>query len=77
MNSVQVAKRTAMILSQPKGADGPWHLTVVFESEPGLSDPELLAAGLTAVYKSAKALPPVISVVRVGKEATDGHDQAG
>jgi len=46
---------------------------VVFGSEPGLSDPELLAAGLTAVYKRVQALPEVISVERDGKEAKDGQ----
>lgn len=73
MNPVQVAKRLETILSQPKGADGPWHLMVVFGSAPGLSDPELLAAGLTAVYKRVQALPEVISVERDGKEAKDGQ----
>lgn len=68
-----VAKHLETTLSQPKGADGPWKLTMAFASAPGVSDPELLRLGLDLVYKRLLAVPRIYSVEMVRKEAKDGQ----
>ena len=68
-----VAKHLETYLSQPKGGNGPWRLTMTFVSAPGVSDPELLQLGLDLVFKRLCDVPRIYSVEMVGKEAKDGQ----
>lgn len=68
-----VAKRIETQLLQPKGAEGPWTLMVVFTSAPGIEDPELLRLGLDTVYKWVQQLPVHYWVEDQRKEAKDGQ----
>ena len=72
----RIAKHVETELRRPRG-DGPWRLTVVFASEDGVTDPELLQLGLDMVWKRVRQLPPRYSVEDFRKEAKDGHAEAG
>lgn len=68
-----IAKHLETTLSQPEGGDGPWRLTMVFASAPGVSDPELVRLGLDLVYKRLCDVPKIYSYEDQRKEAKDGQ----
>jgi len=68
-----IAKLLEWTISQPKGAHGPWTLTMTFGSVPGVTDPELLRIGLDLVWKRLRDVPRIYSYEDQRKEAKDGQ----